>query len=192
MSRYLGPKHKFCRREGIPLCGLPNCPVLRRMSGPGVHGARRRPLSPFGERLREKQKARRIYGVAERQFRRYFEKAHASKEKTGEVLLQILERRLDNVVYRLGVARTRPSARQLVSHGHVRVRGKKVTTPSYQVDEGDTISFAKNLKAQGEVVVPGWLAFDPKKMEGKVLKLPVRQEMPAEVSEHLIVEYYAR
>src|SRR3990172_10927117 len=131
MGRYTGPIHRLCRREGVPLCGREDCPVKTRMSSPGQHGKFRRRLSQYGTQLREKQKVKRIYGVREEQIKHYVAKALESKERTGEVLLQILERRIDNVVYRSGLASSRPHARQMVGHGLIRVNGKKVTIPSY-------------------------------------------------------------
>lgn len=193
MGRYVGPTHKLCRREGIPLCGRDNCPVRRRLSAPGQHGARRRRLSEYGLQLREKQKAKRIYGAREAQFRRYFKTALESKKETGEVLLQLLERRLDNALYRAGFAKSRPHARQMTGHGLVKVNGKRVTTPSYLVGVGDKISLAKkDALLYEEVVKPSWLKVSKAKREAEVKALPKREEMGAEIDVKLIVEFYSR
>ncbi|NIT04574.1 30S ribosomal protein S4 [Candidatus Saccharibacteria bacterium] len=193
MGRYTGPTHKLCRREGIPLCGRDDCPVKTRMSAPGQHGRFRRRLSDYGQQLREKQKLKRIYGVRERQFKRYLEQALGSKEKTGEVLLQILERRLDNVVYRAGFAKSRPQARQFVSHGLVKVNDRRVTTPSYSVDIGDKITFAKkDLPLYDEVVKPSWVKVSKRTKEAEITSLPAREDAGAEVDESLVLEFYSR
>ncbi len=193
MGRYTGPTHKLCRREGIPLCGRENCPVKTRLSAPGQHGSRRRRVSEYGLQLREKQKAKRIYGVREAQFKRYFKEAFESKENTGEVLLQTLERRLDNTVYRCGFAKSRPHARQLIGHGLVRVNGQRVTTPSYLVKVGDKITLVKKeASIFEEVVKPPWLKRSKAKKEAEVTRLPKRDEVGAEIDETLIVEFYSR
>lgn len=193
MGRYTGPTHKLCRREGIPICGRDNCPVKTRMSVPGQHGARRRRLSEYGLQLREKQKLKRIYGVRERQFRRYFKEALRSRGRTGEVLLQLLERRLDNIVYRVGFAKTRPHARQLVAHGLIKVDGQRVTIPSALVSVGDRIALAKeDAVLYDEVVRPSWLKLSRRDKTSEVLALPERKEIGAEVDEKLVVEFYSR
>lgn len=193
MGRYTGPTHKLCRREGIPLCGRENCPVKTRLSAPGAHGARRRRLSEYGLQLREKQKAKRIYGIREEQFQRYFKTALRSKEKTGEILLQILERRLDNAAYRAGFAKSRPHARQMVGHGLVKVNDKRVTIPSYLVKLGDKIALAKrDASLYEEVVKPAWLKVSKARREAEVKSLPKREESGAEIDEKLIVEFYSR
>lgn len=193
MGRYIGPKHKLCRREGIPLCGRDNCPVKTRLSAPGQHGARRKRLSEYGQQLREKQKAKRIYGVRERQFQRYIKTALMGKEKTGELLLQILERRLDNVLYRAGFAKSRPHARQMVGHGLAKVNGRRVITPSYSVEVGDKITLAKKeAPLYEEVVTPPWLKVSKAKREAEVKALPDRESIGAEIDEKLVVEYYSR
>ena len=193
MGRYVGPTHKLCRREGVPLCGREDCPVRTRLSAPGQHGARRRRLSEYGLQLRGKQRAKRIYGVREVQFKRYFKKALGSKEKTGEVLLQILERRLDNALYRACFAKTRPHARQMVGHSLVKVNGKRVTIPSYLVKVGDKINLAKkDAPLYEEVVKPSWLKVEKEKREAEVKALPKREEIGAEIDEKLIVEFYSR
>ena len=202
MARYTGPKHKLCRAEGVALCGSPKCPVIRKNAGPpGQHGQRgRRKLSEYGIQLREKQKVKRIYGVLERQFKRYFELASSAKAATGEALLQILETRLDNVVYRLNLTSSRPQARQFVSHGHVLINGKKVTIPSYNVKIGDVVTlsakaanldFTKKLAQDSkEVILPPWL--DKKAIVGKITAMPKREDLKDDINEKLIVEYYSR
>ena len=202
MARYTGPKHRLCRAEGMALCGSPKCPVLRKNAGPpGQHGQKgRRRLSEYGIQLREKQKVKRMYGVLERQFNKYFKMASSKKAATGEVLLQILETRLDNVIYRLGLAQSRPQARQLVSHGHVLVNDKTVTIPSYNVKIGDIVSlsaktanlpFIKKLaEEKKEEKIPSWLS--KKATVGKVQSRPKREDLEANINEKLIVEYYSR
>lgn len=206
MARYLGPKNKLARREGQDL-GLKtpgmaaHASLLRRLNIlPGIHGQKRRKKpSEFALQLREKQKAKRIYGVFERQFRRYFEKALKKKESTGETLLQMLETRLDNVVYRLALAPTRAAARQLVTHGHVQVDGKKVDIPSYSVKKDEVIILlpkAMKIPAVARMLedknphLPSWLA--RKGPVGKVIKIPSREEIETDINEPLIVEYYSR
>lgn len=202
MARYTGPKHRLCRAEGVALCGSPKCPVIRKNAGPpGQHSQKgRRKLSGYGIQLREKQKVKRMYGVLERQFSKYFKMASAKKDATGDVLLQILETRLDNVIYRLGLAASRPQARQLVSHGHVFVNGQKVTIPSYNVKIGDVVTLApktvnlpfikKLLEDKKEEKMPSWLS--KKAAVGKVESLPKREDLGADINERLIVEYYSR
>lgn len=201
MARYTGPKNKLSRREGYNIFGSTSRSLERRLHvPPGDHGAkRRRKVSEYGLQLREKQKVKRIYGLLERQFRRVFSLAAARRGATGEELLQILERRLDNVVYRLGLARTRPMARQLVSHGHVQVNGRKLDVPSYLVKPGDTVALAEKSaeivgvqEAQAERAgnVPAWLSRDG--ATGRVLRLPERSEVEPGISEQLIVEFYSR
>lgn len=202
MARYTGPKHKLCRAEGVALCGSPKCPVIRKNAGPpGQHGQKgRKKLSEYGIQLREKQKVKRMYGLLERQFNKYFNIASSKKVATGEALLQILETRLDNVIYRLGLATSRPQARQLVSHGHVSVNGKKVTIPSYNVKIGDIVSLSPKavnlpfikqlLDVKKEEKVPSWL--NKKATVGKVESLPKREDVGSDINEKLIVEYYSR
>lgn len=201
MARYLGPKHKLCRREGIPLCGSPKCPVTRNPNPPGQHGNRgRRKISSYGLQLREKQKAKRTFGVLEKQFRRYLREAQKKKGATGETLLSLLETRLDNVIYRLGFAPTRQMARQLVSHGHVFVDQKKVTIPSFNVVADETISLSsralvipdvkKIIEATKKESIPAWL--DKKAAVGKIKRMPERDEMDQNINEQLIVEFYSR
>jgi len=211
MARYTGPVCKLCRREGEKLllkgerCFTPKCALERRAYAPGMHGRQaqfRRKESEYGLQLREKQKARRIYSVLERQFRRYFREAERRKGLTGVNLLIILESRLDNVVYRLGFADSRAQARQLVRHGHFDVNGRKTNIPSFLVKAGDAIAvrerskklaYFRDLNAVIEhKVVPEWLSLDIPKMEGQVLALPTREDIDASLNEQLIVEYYSR
>jgi len=202
MARYTGPKHKLCRAEGFAVCGQANCPVLKKNAPPpGQHGQkRRRKISEYGMQLREKQKVKRIYGVLERQFRRYYKLASRRKTATGEALLEILETRLDNVIYRLNLARTRQQARQLVSHGHVLVNDKKVTIPSFNVKIKDVVSLtpkASNLlqvkkisEETKDIKLPSWL--EKRATVGKVMMMPKREELDADINEKMIVEYYSR
>ncbi len=201
MGRYTGPKNKLSRREGYNLFGSTSRSLERRLNvPPGIHGQkRRRKESEYGMQLREKQKVKRIYGMLERQFRRFFDIAGRQRGATGEVLLQLLERRLDNVVYRLGFARTRPMARQLVNHGHVLVNGRKVDVGSYLVRPGETIKMQEKsaeLPGVQEALaerggnLPGWLSREDG--TGRVLRLPERAEVEPGISEQLIVEFYSR
>jgi small subunit ribosomal protein S4 len=211
MARYTGPVCKLCRREGEKLflkgerCFTPKCALERRAYVPGMHGRQaqfRRRESEYGLQLREKQKARRIYGVLERQFRRYFKEAERRKGLTGVNLLIILESRLDNVVYRLGFADSRAQARQLVRHGHFDINGRKTNIPSFLVKAGDVIAVrerSKNLAYFRDLstvmehkVVPEWLSLDIPKMEGRVLTLPAPEDIDVSLNEPLIVEYYSR
>ena len=202
MARYTGPKHKHCRAEGVALCNSPKCPVIRKNAArPGEHGQKgRRKPSEFGIQLREKQKAKRMYGIYERQFKKYYFLASRKKEATGEALLQILETRLDNVIFRLNLAKSRQQARQLVSHGHVQVNGQKVTIPSFNVKIGDVIALsakASNLnfikKLQEETKdekLPQWLI--KKATVGKIVAMPKKEDIGIDINENLIVEYYSR
>jgi small subunit ribosomal protein S4 len=200
MARYLGPMVKLSRREGIALTDKCQKYLDRRPYPPGEHGRGRIRQSEYLLQLREKQKTRRYYGVLEKQFRRYYEKASRQPGITGENLLRMLEQRLDNVVYRLGFAATRRQARQLVNHGHFRVNGKKVDIPSYQVRPDDIITVKPGsnaepvIRAATELVasVAPWLQADYDALNGKVLKAPERGEIDTPVSEQLIVEYYSK
>jgi len=200
MARYLGPIVKQSRREGIALTDKCQKYLDRRPYPPGEHGRGRIRQSEYLLQLREKQKTRRFYGVLEKQFRRYYEKASRQPGITGENLLRMLEQRLDNVVYRLGFAATRRQARQLVNHGHFRVNGKKVDIPSYQVRADDVITVKPGsnaepvIRAATELVasVAPWLQADYDALNGKVLKAPERGEIDTPVSEQLIVEYYSK
>jgi small subunit ribosomal protein S4 len=184
-------------------CYTEKCPVQKSPQPPGMHGVSRRKLSEFGVRLREKQKLRRIYGLHETQFKTYFQRAAASKGVTGTRLLQLLETRLDNIVYRLGLASSRKEARQMVTHGHVAVDGKRVTIPSYQVRPGQTVTASNpqhlhpRMKELAEASAagrrpPSWIEFDPARIAARVLALPSREEIDVPVQEQLIVEYYSR
>lgn len=208
MARYTASVCRLCRREGMKLflkgdrCYTGKCAVDRRGYAPGQHGQGRKKLSEYGVQLREKQKARRIYGILERQFGRYYELATRMKGITGQNLLTLLETRLDNVVYRLGFARSRPEARQLVRHGHFAVNGRKVSIPSFRVRPGDSVSVregSRNLPLFQELAqvaaartVPAWLESIPGELRGNVLRLPEREEIDVPVQEHLIVELYSK
>ncbi|MEJ5309280.1 MAG: 30S ribosomal protein S4 [Anaerolineae bacterium] len=212
MARNIEPSCKQCRREGMKLylkgdkCYTEKCPFDERAYPPGQHGKesafRRRKLSDYAMQLREKQKARRIYGVLERQFRRYYQEAQRRPGLTGENLLTLLESRLDNIVYRLGLADSRAQARQLVQHGHFTVNGRKTNIPSFLVRPNDVVGVrpesrrAKYFKERkdllGKRAVPAWLSFDEETMDGRVLVLPTRQEIDVPVQEQLIVEFYSR
>ncbi len=200
MARYTGPKRRLSRREGIALFAK-DAKALEKKGAipPGQHGlSRRRRISEYGVQLREKQKAKRIFGILEKQFKRYFDEASKVKGATGLALLQTLETRLDNVVYRLGFAKSRNAARQLVSHGHIKVEDKKVTIPSFKVSINQTIAISDKLRDNTQVkksledgaALPEWL--DRKATVGKVLRIPEREEMEQSVNEQLIVEYYSR
>jgi len=209
MARYIGPVCRLCRREGMKLflkgerCYTDKCAIEKRNVAPGQHGrARKAKLVGYGVQLREKQKVKRTYGVLENQFRRYFEAADRTKGITGELLLQMLERRLDNVIYRLGFATSRPQARQLVRHGHFTVNGKKVDIPSYSVRMGDVVAVrassgqnptiqhaAEEVKGRG---IPEWLTLEPAGLSGRVAALPTREQINLPVQEQLIVELYSK
>jgi small subunit ribosomal protein S4 len=204
MARYLGPKHRLCRRVGERMCTSDKCPVVKRNYPPGVHGPKGRSrLTGYGLQLREKQKARWLYGILERQFRRYYEEAIRQRGANDVVLLQLLETRLDNIVYRLGMAKTRAAARQLVNHGHIRVDGQRVDVPSYQVREGQTVSVAdaalnkpywQNLKKiwGKQPVSYDWLQIDPAAIKGVLVKKPVPDEVKPPFDIKLIIEFYSR
>ncbi|GAB6158665.1 30S ribosomal protein S4 [Desulfotomaculum varum] len=208
MARYTGPQCRLCRREGLKLylkgdrCYTGKCAVDRRSYAPGQHGQSRKKISEYGIQLRAKQKARRIYGVLEKPFRNYFEKAERQAGVTGENLLRLLERRLDNVVYRLGLASSRVEARQLVRHGHFTVNGRKVNIPSFQVRVGDEIAVRDKSKESPRIkelveraadrTPPAWLEYDSQEARGRVVALPSRDQIDVPVEEHLIVELYSR
>ncbi len=212
MARYTGPVCKLCRREGQKLflkgerCLTAKCAIDRRSYAPGMHGResqfRRRRQSEYALQLREKQKARRIYGVLERQFRRYFREAERRKGITGANLLTILESRLDNVVYQLGFADSRAQARQLICHGHFNLNGRRADIPSMLVEPGDVISvrerskklayFNDRAKELESKVVPDWMSLDALNMSGRILNLPSREEIDLPLNEKLVVEYYSR
>ena len=200
MARYTGPSWKLSRRFGISLTGTGK-ELEKRPYAPGQHGPnQRRKISEYGLQLQEKQKLRHTYGVTERQFRNTFDRAGKLQGKHGENFMILLESRLDNVVYRLGLARTRRAARQLVNHGHIFVNGSRVDIPSYKVTPGQTISVrekSRNAVVIKEAIeinnfVPDYLTFDADKLEGTFTRLPERSELPAEINESLIVEFYSR
>jgi len=207
MARYTGPKCKLCRREGVKLflkgarCHTAKCPIEGRSKPPGMHGWRRGRLSDYGVRLREKQKCKRYYGVLEKQFRRYFDMAQGLSGNTGENLLALLERRLDNVLAACGFAVSRAQARQLVRHGHVQVDGRRVNVPNYLVEEGDVIrpepddSVLDAVRANREDTghpETGWLEVNDADLTIRVVRLPVRDDVTAEVDEGLVVEFCSR
>ena len=208
MARYKDEQCRICRREGQKLflkgsrCYSDKCSVTRRNYAPGQHGQKRTKLSEYGTQLREKQKTKSFYGVGEKQFRGYFEMASNKKGITGTNLLQILETRLDNVVYRLGLGSSRPQARQIVTHGNIEVNGKKVDIASYLVKPGDVVSVREirkdnpvikaNIEAGAARPVPEWLELDSEKLSAKVVRLVNRDEIDLPVEEHLIVELYSK
>jgi small subunit ribosomal protein S4 len=207
MARYRDAKCRLCRREGLKLflkgarCFTDRCAIERRNYPPGQHGLNRGKLTPFGVQLREKQKAKRIYGVIEHQFRRYFEWAEREKGVTGENLLKLLECRLDNVVHRLGFAASRREGRQMAAHGHFQVNGRKVSVPSYLVEVGDVVQLRPTSKLGARVEdnlnagrgqVPQWLDLDVNERKGTVRSMPLREDIQIPVSEQLIVELYSK
>jgi small subunit ribosomal protein S4 len=207
MARYADAKCRLCRREGQKLflkgarCFTDKCAIERRNYPPGQHGLNRGKLTPFGIQLREKQKAKRIYGVIENQFRRAFHTAEREKGVTGENLLRLLECRLDNVVHRLGFAASRRESRQMVAHGHFQVNGRKVSVPSFVVSVGDVVQLRARSKMQARVddnmnagrgQVPQWLTLDPNEKKGTVRSMPLREDIQIPVTEQLIVELYSK
>ena len=208
MARYTDASCRLCRREGQKLflkgtrCYTDKCAVARRAQAPGQHGAKKKKLSEYGVQLREKQKAKVFYGVLESQFRKYFEMASTQKGKTGENLLKILETRLDNVVYRMGLGTSRADARQIVRHGHILVNGKKVNIPSYLLSKNDVITLAEasvnsdkikaNMEQTAGRVVPSWIEFNAEQKKATIVELPKREEVDLTVQEHLIVELYSK
>ncbi len=210
MARYAGPVCRLCRREGMKLflkgerCYAEKCAIDKRNVPPGQQGRRRRPskVMGYGSQLREKQKVKRTYGVLENQFRRYFAAAERQRGITGETLLQLLECRLDNVVYRLGLATSRPQARQLVRHGHVQVNGRRADIPSFSLKAGDAVSVRQRSAKQPAILyaieevkgrgIPDWLDFDASTMTGRVAALPTREQINLPVQEQLIVELYSK
>lgn len=207
MARYTESKCRLCRREGLKLflkgdrCNTDKCALDRRNYAPGQHGQSRRKRSDYGTQLREKQKVKRAYGVLERQFRLYFERAEAMKGVTGENLLQLLERRLDNVVFRIGLGASRAEARQIVRHRHFAINGVTVDIPSYQVKQGDELEVRAGSKEHPRLVtlaesairnVPGWLEINRGEMKARVVALPTRTDIDLDVQEALIVELYSK
>ena len=208
MARYIGPVCRLCRREGMKLflkgerCYTDKCAIERRNYPPGEHGQARPKFSEYSVQLREKQKLRRIYGVLEGQFRRYFAMADRARGVTGETLLQLLERRLDNIVYRLGFATSRAEARQLVRHGHFRVNDRKVNVPSFQVKAGDVVSVRERSRKVTRIQealelaqrrgVPEWLEVNPETFTGTVKAFPARTDLTMPINEKLVVELYSK
>jgi small subunit ribosomal protein S4 len=208
VARYTGAVCRLCRREGLKLflkgerCYTDKCAIERRNYPPGEHGQARPKFSEYSVQLREKQKLRRMYGVLEGQFRRYFTMADRAKGVTGETLLQLLERRLDNTVYRIGFATSRAEARQLVRHGHFRVNGRKVNVPSYLVRAGDTVTvrdrsqkvarIQESLELAQRRGVPDWLEITPESFAGRVKSLPARSDLTMPINEKLVVELYSK
>lgn len=208
MARYTDASCRLCRREGQKLflkgtrCYTDKCAVARRAQAPGQHGAKKKKLSEYGVQLREKQKAKVFYGVLEGQFRKYFEMASNKKGITGENLLQLLELRLDNVVYRMGLATSRSEARQIVRHGHITVNGGKVNIPSYLVEKNDVIAvceasqndekFKTIMEQTAGRNVPAWMEFNAEQKKATVVELPKREDIDLPVQEHLIVELYSK
>ena len=208
MSRYTGPVCRLCRAEGAKLflkgdrCYTEKCGLTKRNSKPGQHGTRRGKMSEYGLRLREKQKLRRFYGINETQFSTIYKKATGMSGQTGHNFLQLLERRLDNVVYRLGLGVSRSQARQLVCHGHFTVNGRKLDIPSALLKVGDVVAVAEgsrdvptikqNAVASASRSIPAWLEFNPEAMSGSLVAVPVREQIDVPVNEQLVVEFYAR
>jgi small subunit ribosomal protein S4 len=206
MARYTCANCRLCRREGQKMflkgdrCYGPKCALDKKSYAPGQHGQMRHKMSEYGMQLREKQKAKRFYGVQETQFRNLFERADRANGVTGDNLLVLLERRLDNVVYRLGFASSRKEARQMVVHGHFRLNGKKVNSPSLEIKAGDVIKVKEKSQNSPkfkeirdmQITVPSWLSVDVDKLEGKVLVLPTREDIDTPIAEHLIVELYSK
>ena len=207
MAKYTDADCRLCRREGIKLflkgdrCYSPKCAVVRRPAPPGQHGLGRKKVSEYGTQLREKQKTKRIYGLMESQFRNTFKKAEKMKGASGENLLQLLERRLDNVVYKMGIAKSRSQARQLITHSHFNINGKCVNIPSYITKAGEVISVKENKKNNAyfkemsgikKLNLPKWLEFNFEKMEGKVLSLPSKEDLDIQIADNMIVELYSR
>ena len=208
MAKYTESKCRLCRREGAKLflkgerCFKGVCAFEKRPVAPGQHGMSRKKVSEYGLQLREKQKTKRIYGILEGQFREYYEKADRMKGITGENMLSLIERRLDNVVFRMGIASSRSQARQLVTHAHFTVNGKPVAIASYQVKLGDEIAVKESKKdnkyftelKQGakSATMPKWVEFDPETLKGKVIALPTREDIDSQIAEHMIVELYSK
>ena len=206
MARYTGPSCKLCRREGQKMflkgerCYSSKCALERRAYAPGQHGQERKKLSNYGLQLREKQKAKRFYGMQESQFRTCFEKASKKPGKAGENLLIALESRMDNVVFRMGFAASRKEARQLVRHGHFTVNGKKANIPSMELKAGDVVKVKEKSCASPKfkeiremtISTPSWITVDADKLEGKILAMPQRQDIDTPIAEHLIVELYSK
>ena len=206
MAKYINADCRLCRREGTKLflkgerCTSKKCALDKRPGVPGMHPNTRKKPTEYLIQLREKQKVKRAYGLLEKQFHGYYEKAERMKGKTGETMLSLLERRLDNVCYRLGLGSSRAMARQIVNHTHILVNGKTINIPSYQVKVGDVISVKETSAKsplfagikESRVIVPKWLEFDPAKLTGKVVALPQRDDIDLTIAEHLIIELYSK
>ncbi|MCI6573199.1 MAG: 30S ribosomal protein S4 [Firmicutes bacterium] len=206
MAKLIGASCRQCRREGCKLflkgerCTSKKCAFERRQTLPGQHGAARKRVTEYGLQLREKQKVKRAYGILEKQFRRYYEEAERMKGITGENMLSLIERRLDNVVYRMGIGASRKECRQIVNHGQITVNGRCVNIPSFIVKPGDIIAIKENkrdlemfkdLKGM-KIIMPKWLEFNSEKLEGKILANPSREDIDLNIKEHLIIELYSR
>ena len=206
MAKMVGPDCRQCRREGCKLflkgerCVSKKCAFERRPVIPGQHGASRKRVTEYGTQLREKQKVKKAYGILEKQFRRYYEEAERMKGVTGENMLSLIERRLDNVIYRMGIGASRSECRQIVNHGHITVNGRRVNIPSYIVKVGDVIAVKENKKdlemfkqLNGmKIVMPKWLEFNADTLTGKILAMPQREDIDLNIQEHLIIELYSR
>lgn len=207
MSKYTGPDCRLCRREGCKLflkgdkCYSEKCVFLKRQTPPGVHGLSRKKPSAYNVQLREKQKAKRIYGLTEKQFHKYYLIADTMRGATGENMLILIERRLDNVIYRMGAGVSRAQSRQIVNHGHITVNGKPVNIPSYLIKAGDVIevkankqdnAFFKELKSVKVSNSLKWLEFDPSTLKGSIISLPTREDIDMSIAEHMIVELYSK
>ncbi len=206
MAKMVGPDCRQCRREGCKLflkgerCVSKKCAFERRPVIPGQHGASRKRVTEYGTQLREKQKVKKAYGILEKQFRRYYEEAERMKGVTGENMLSLIERRLDNVIYRMGIGASRSECRQIVNHGHITVNGRRVNIPSYIVKVGDVIAVKENKKdlemfkqLKGmKIVMPKWLEFNADTLTGKILAMPQREDIDLNIQEHLIIELYSR
>ncbi|MGN0765688.1 MAG: 30S ribosomal protein S4 [Christensenellales bacterium] len=207
MAKYTGPDCRQCRREGVKLflkgerCMSAKCALEKRPTPPGQHGAGRKKASSYAVQLREKQKTKRIYGLCEKQFRGYFDKAETMRGISGENMLSLLERRLDNVVFRMGIAPSRAQARQIVNHALITVNGQTVNIPSFLVKKGDVIAvkenkvdktYFKNLKEGKSIGLVKWLEFDNEKLSGRIVELPTREDIVENIEEHLIVELYSK
>jgi small subunit ribosomal protein S4 len=206
LAKYTEADCRLCRREGAKLflkgerCTSKKCAIEKRPLPPGQHGAGRKKVSEYGTQLREKQKAKRAYGLLERQFRQYYERAAGMKGNTGELMISLLERRLDNAVFRMGIGGSRAEARQIVSHGHLTVNGRNVNIPSYQIKAGDVIAVKDGKKDNAifkelrgaKITMPKWLNFDTEALKGAIIELPKREDADLSIKEHLIVELYSK
>lgn len=198
MATYTGPKVRLSRRVGVPIADIPKHTSKRQLNAPGMHGYRGRRLRDYGIRLQEKQKLRYHYNILEKQFRNTIEEAKQKQGNSGDVMMQLLERRLDNVIRRMGVARTIWAARQMVNHGHILVNGKKVDIPSFRTSVGDVITIKskseklarENMESLGGHEVPGWISFNPSELKGTVSSLPTSDQIPFDVNTNLIIEFY--